>query len=1833
MMSFSDYLNERLVRGGFTTEDALASVLPLFRQTAVAHRAGQVAPLQGINDLKVEGNRIWFEEARRQNPSLQKKAISRIEQPIAKAMEIIGEFKVTADVDGGEVTVQSLQIGKRGEEITRPVYLPGYVCWEHEVGHHDPLTDTYSLGMILGSLVCGLDLNDPENLRALVQHRSNLFALNPNLHPVLAKAVVRMTELGRSRRAQDLEALIRALENYRDQDIDFDFDLARIPEWKSADAKGRRGLILTRLQQRLFEISRRNRLLHFRPTMQTVNLTLASVPLSFDPSSIQPEQILTWNSTLQEAIVAGSPISLNKHLRFEEAVYLPSLFDQIRNEASRDQAEFGFAQLRLVLCFLRWSNLKEKPPERFDSPLVLVPVRLTKTKGVRDVYALEAQTSDAEINPVLRHYLKQLYDIDLPEGIDLSNTPLETLYDYLAAKIQASEPAVTVAKIDRPRIQLIQARAQRRLDQYRRRVRLSGRGIRSFLDLDYSYDPENYHPLGLRLFQAHIRPPETQLQFILADKPRPRTFMLPSPQSPAVEKERLLYSLAEEEANPFRWEFDLCNITLGNFRYRKMSLVRDYAALLENGNWPSGLEALFSLEPRTSQSVRAQPPALEDSHPIVPWDPTQASAIAFSRSGGNYIIQGPPGTGKSQTITNLIADFVVRGKRVLFVCAKRAAIDVVYHRLQQAGLQELCCLIHDSQADKREFISDLKQTYEGFLQDQETRSESGALQARQKVLAGMKQELAPLQHFHAAMCSTPAQAGIPLRRLVRRAIELVDHDRDLSPLEREGLPSYVHWHVHREGIERLASSLHDVQGNDVLGRHPLRNLSPALVVQNRPLEFVSQQMRTVEKLLDSIAAQMPPLENEEPGPLQSLIDLTGYAASIRFLAERKQLSLFRPESELAQKLADLRREQEMKEKELDRARESTKGWRHKLSAEETKTALDQARGFEGQWFAFFQPSWWRLRAVLRRCYDFRKHTVKPSWTQVLEKLNREHEVQEVVQELESQAHARFGYEGTFADYVARIYACRTNISRLPTPVQALHRRILENPAGEEVILHLAGLKPIVEELVGELEKFLENSRGKTMDLIRDELSLIDESLDELPDFMTCLSELARLPRPLAEAFRLDMSMGCLEAAVARRSLEVLFRSDRALGKFSRTIRDRQIQRLEQHHDHFHHTNAAVVRDCVRRRFLEHVRLAGLPHAQLTAEQKEFKVAYNRGRRELEHEFGKTMRYKSIRDLAAGDSGLVLQDLKPVWLMSPLSVSDTLPFDSSHFDVVIFDEASQVPLEEAVPALFRAGQAIVVGDEMQLPPTNFFSARQSDDEEKFLIEEEGGVMVEYELSGNSFLNHAARNLPATLLGWHYRSRSESLISFSNRAFYEGRLLTVPEVTLPAPDLGEIRVQESAQGSANVAQVLGRPVSYHFLTNGIYQQRGNTQEADYIAKLVQGLLARETGLSIGIIAFSEAQQSEIEAALRRLAEKDRAFRDRLDAEFDREEDGQFVGLLVKNLENIQGDERDVVILSVCYGNAPNGKMLMNFGPINQSGGERRLNVAFSRAKQHMVVVASIRYQHITNDYNEGARCLKNYLRYAESASAGDLAAVQRVLWELTFQEEKTGEETASDAVLDQLADSLVRRGYQVDRAVGQSGFRCDLAVRRPEEHVYCLAILLDTDAYYQNPDPLERDVLKPKLLRAFGWKVAQVLTKDWLENRDGVLDWLERLARGEVEASNSDLAEDRTGAPAPLTMEKVEEGRKETQPSGISESPAKSSTTADMRPAWKRRFEFVVGSSNKFWEICLSGNQHVVRFGRIGTEGQSKTKTFADPRTAEKDAFRLVQEKLAKGYVER
>jgi predicted DNA-binding WGR domain protein len=379
---------------------------------------------------------------------------------------------------------------------------------------------------------------------------------------------------------------------------------------------------------------------------------------------------------------------------------------------------------------------------------------------------------------------------------------------------------------------------------------------------------------------------------------------------------------------------------------------------------------------------------------------------------------------------------------------------------------------------------------------------------------------------------------------------------------------------------------------------------------------------------------------------------------------------------------------------------------------------------------------------------------------------------------------------------------------------------------------------------------------------------------------------------------------------------------------------------------------------------------------------------------------------------------------------------------------------------------------------------------------------------------------------------------------------------------------------------------------------------------------------------VVAFSEAQQGEIESALGQLADEDPTFAARLDAEYAREENDVFCGLFVKNLENVQGDERDVIIMSVCYGHDAGGRMLMNFGPINQRGGEKRLNVIFSRAKNHMAVISSIRHQDITNEYNDGANSLRNFLKYAEAVSKGDGTQARRVLESLNPVSRKAiAPGSSSDAVVENLARALRDRGYQVDIGVGQSRFRCDLAVRGDADDLHQLGILVDTDAHYANPNLLDRYLMQPSILRAFGWGFALVLTKDWYHNPDDVLNRLEKLLQGTEDAEESGSEEEAIPPAIPPLTEKA------ASPAQQKTSVLPESVIAATTPGPVRYFEFIGGSSRKFWQITQTGNSFTVLFGRIGTAGQSQSKTFADENQMKLEAEKLIAEKLRKGYEEK
>ncbi len=1820
MTAFLEFLRARQEKGGFTTEDALATLLPLFAQVSKAHEAGLVAPLRGVVQLTVDGIVAGFDDASCREASPRSPRVEALSRPATKAFEVLGERSIDYDVESGSGKMtHGLVVDAAATAIEAPAYVAGYQSWEHILDHHDPLTDQMVLGLILASVACGFDFTHREHLDEFVAHRRNLFAITPHLNPVLAQVIVRMTELDRARRAPDLREIVTLLETYRDQPIDFDTDLSRVDAKQKSEGAQRRGVLLERLQERLFEISRRNRLLYFKASQKHLNLTVASVPALFDVRSITPDQLMTWNGPVEEAFLSGSAIPLGRYLRFEDAPYLPGVLDSIIAETRRDEAEFGFSQLRVVICFLRWHNLKESPQERIDSPLLLLNVKLVKRKGVRDSYTLQPVSNEAEVNPVLRYHLRTLYGITLPESIELKRGAVDAFHELVVGEVRKSEPGVTIEKIAKPHVELIHEKARRRLDQYKRRQRpLRQRTTHTLRDLAYSYKG-TIDPLGLKMFQTIVMPSPAPMRELVDSKPVLRNFIVDDDT-----RERTLVSFHESTSgNPYAWDFDLCNLTLGNFKYRKMSLVRDYETLLGDNRSSRPFDSIFSLAPRPESALTAPPP-FEEQHTIVECDPTQASAIAYAREGASYIIQGPPGTGKSQTITNLIAEFVARGKRVLFVCEKRAALDVVYHRLRQKKLETLCCLIHDSQSDKKEFIADLRTTYEGLLQEAANDTQR-AEQRRRELIDAIRVDLGGMRMFDDRMRDAQA-AGVPLRSVLARAIALHRFTPSLSALELERVPHYRDWLDHALALKRTDALLQNLSSGAVFGTHPLRRITPRLASSQRPRETVQGVVDRAGKLLADLIAVLSTihLQHDQWDTLENVLALARFAQCIEPFMQQGTYGVLDPRHVLAHSLQTLRGEHGELVEKLSAARSANHAWRDKLNADDTSIALDLARALEGSLLRFVKGDYWQLRKTLLARYDFASHAVKPRWTQVLQRLHDEHELVASLQRLEKRAGAQFHFEGTFAEYVDFVDRAGHSVLAGGAPA-LLHEHCLKDASAGSTVRQLVDALRQLESVERELGDFFVGGEHRRLSELATEMAEIGKSLHLLNETLPVLGELAQLPDTITSAIRsFPLTLTELEAASAQRTIDETFARDAGLARVDLAVRERQLASITCSWRELQRENVSAMVGAVTSRFRRNVAISSSPAAQLTRAEAALKKTYATGRRELEHEFGKTMRYRSIRDLFSGPAGHVMLDLKPVWLMSPLSVSDTLPLDTSHFDVVIFDEASQIPLEESVPSVFRAEQIIVVGDQMQLPPTSFFSSKQSDDEE--LLVEDEGELIAFNLDSDSFLNHAARNLPSTMLGWHYRSRSESLISFSNAAFYQGRLLTVPDRAGERVSQKPIVVHNAESGFEHADLLLERPLSFHHLPAGVYEGRHNTSEAFYIAHLVRGLLMRGAGESIGIIAFSEAQQGEIERALSIVASEDPEFAARLEAEYVREEDDQFVGLLVKNLENIQGDERDIVILSVCYGRNRDGRMLMNFGPINQSGGEKRLNVAFSRARKQMALVSSIRHVEVTNTYNDGANALRRYLKYVEAMSAGDAAVGRAVLREAGLPESQSATEIDRDTVVRDIAAALQGEGYDVAIGVGQSHFRCDLAVRKPGDAAYRAAVMVDTDAYYRHEHLFERDLLRPGILENFGWRVLRVLTKDWYEKREAALDLL--VKRIEEEVVEEEGAPEPEPEPEPLPEPPVEEQAPRLFTEPADEAPAAPQESSPNT----RRFEYVEGTSSKFWEIHVNGADHIVTFGRIGTAGQSKTKTFADGDAAIADAAKLIREKLGKGYRE-
>lgn len=439
----------------------------------------------------------------------------------------------------------------------------------------------------------------------------------------------------------------------------------------------------------------------------------------------------------------------------------------------------------------------------------------------------------------------------------------------------------------------------------------------------------------------------------------------------------------------------------------------------------------------------------------------------------------------------------------------------------------------------------------------------------------------------------------------------------------------------------------------------------------------------------------------------------------------------------------------------------------------------------------------------------------------------------------------------------------------------------------------------------------------------------------------------------------------------------------------------------------------------------------------------------------------------LRQIIANSSD-ILHMVYPCMLMSPLSVAQYLEMKPDIFDLVIFDEASQMETPDAIGAIARGNNVIVVGDPKQLPPTRFFTARSSSGEE-----------IEESEDADSILEDCiALGMPSKYLSRHYRSRHESLITFSNSNFYNGRLLTFP--------------------SCNDAE---RKVSF-IDPKGVYdygKTRTNAIEAEAVVDKVLELLKNsDTTPSIGVVAFSKAQSNLIEDILNTKLQQEKVLQRKLDMASE--------PLFIKNLENVQGDERDIIIFSICYGPDKNGKVYLNFGPINKIGGERRLNVAVSRAREEMFVFSSLHPANIPEGDNisKGAAALRDFLSFAENPSMVD----------------KLSGNDLKDYIAEDIAAKLRQKGYTVKTKIGRSSLKIDVAVSDPETpDKYMAGVILDSRDYHSLPTVRDREVTVPSVLRSLGWDIKRIWVIDWLENPDRVL---EEILSGLLPPPSQDLA---------------------------------------------------------------------------------------------------------------
>ena len=1049
-----------------------------------------------------------------------------------------------------------------------------------------------------------------------------------------------------------------------------------------------------------------------------------------------------------------------------------------------------------------------------------------------------------------------------------------------------------------------------------------------------------------------------------------------------------------------------------------------------------------------------------DSFLTLPVDGSQLYAIKEAEHGESFVLHGPPGTGKSQTITSIIADLLAKNKKVLFVAEKRAALEVVQKRINDLGLDPFCLELHSNKAKKKDVLEKIEKVFNVTSKkptDYEKRIEQ--IESIKKDLDIYVQELHKARSCDASLYETlnkyeayrkyKHEIEIPFSKIE----DFTDVNLDAQKFYIDELIIYAKQIGHPNDHPLNMVTIKDYhQGIEAEIVSAVDEYLPAQKKYAEKLEDISSGLGLVltdfEESYSNAYKQIQILSqlDKYPRELYSKDNYSSVFDSIAYIGD-KFISINEKKKNLLEKWNEIFLKQD--------GASLVEEYSRIMSGNPISRAISLNK-FVNSLSAYskIKQSKDGIRQELQDLYDYQNSVgeITPLLNDYKKYLGHYYKYDdtnwdEIKRDLVDLRTICRTIDSTFSGSSVRIkYSEDESISK---SIKELSDDYANYKDQSDCLLKYVDVRAQYDEKWYESEKEIYSSLINNSDKIKDWYSW-NKACEKIDAYGL---------QPVVNAYYDGVDHNQIKGSYIKcfykKLAELIIDQCQSLNNFSGEVFERKIEQFRDYDNKVRNLTKKEVFYLISKSISTY----------LVEHEKDIQLAT------LKKLIKSKGRGVSIRRLFETSSDII-QTLCPSILMSPISTAQYLDPSTKKFDYIIFDEASQLQTCKAVGAIARAENAIIVGDPKQMPPTNFFMTNMTDEEN-----------VEKEDLESILDDGLGVNMPESYLNWHYRSNHESLIAFSNSQFYDNKLYTFPSLNDRESKVSLIHV------------------------NGVFERgrkRTNSEEAkrivDEIKRRYNDPLHKKE--SIGVVTFNISQQNLIDDLLTSACSRDKGFEKWV---YDNEEP-----LFIKNLESVQGDERDVILFSVTYGPDEAGKISMNFGPLNRDGGWRRLNVAVSRARKEMVVFSSLLPEQINTSRtrSEGVAALKNFLTFATNDklsifSSGD-----------NLKKKNTAE------IAETISAFLNQHGYSVDKLVGHSDFKIDLCVVDPRDsNKYLLGILLDGDTYAEARYTRDREISQTEVLEKLGWVILRIWSIDWWNDQqkqlDKILKLIEELKEKQVE----------------------------------------------------------------------------------------------------------------------